>query len=31
VAAWEREMDSAGIETEIVSPLILPDYTRHER
>ena len=31
VAAWEKELDSAGVTTEIESPLILPDYTRHGR
>ena len=27
VAAWEKELDEAGIETDIESPLVLPDYT----
>jgi len=26
VPAWEKALDEAGIETEIESPLILPDY-----
>jgi len=28
---WEKELSQAGIETDIESPLILPDYTRHGR
>lgn len=28
VAAYEKELDSAGIKTELVSPKLLPDYTR---
>jgi succinate dehydrogenase / fumarate reductase flavoprotein subunit len=31
VAAWEKELEKAGIETDVESPLILPDYTRHGR
>jgi succinate dehydrogenase/fumarate reductase flavoprotein subunit len=31
VDAWEKELSDAGLETEIESPLILPDYTRHGR
>jgi succinate dehydrogenase / fumarate reductase flavoprotein subunit len=31
VAAWEKELASAEVETELESPLILPDYTRHGR
>ncbi len=31
VDAWEKELDRAKIETDIESPLILPDYTRHGR
>jgi succinate dehydrogenase/fumarate reductase flavoprotein subunit len=31
VDAWEKELDDAGIETDIASPLLLPDYTRHGR
>jgi succinate dehydrogenase / fumarate reductase flavoprotein subunit len=31
VGAWERELAEAGVETDIESPLILPDYTRHGR
>lgn len=31
VAAWERQLDEAGVETDIESPLMLPDYTRHGR
>ncbi len=31
VAAWEKELDQAGIETDVESPLILPDYARHGR
>jgi succinate dehydrogenase/fumarate reductase flavoprotein subunit len=29
VAAWEQGLADAGIETEVGSPLLLPDYTRH--
>jgi len=29
VADWNRELDEAGVETEVVSPILLPDYTRH--
>ena len=28
---WEKDLSQAGIETDIESPLILPDYTRHGR
>ena len=31
VAKWEEELNQAGIETDVESPLILPDYTRHGR
>jgi len=31
VTAWERELAEAGIDTDVQSPLILPDYTRHGR
>jgi succinate dehydrogenase/fumarate reductase flavoprotein subunit len=31
VNAWEKELAKAGIETDIQSPLLLPDYTRHGR
>jgi succinate dehydrogenase/fumarate reductase flavoprotein subunit len=31
VAAWERALASEGIETELCSPLLLPDYTRRSR
>ena len=31
VAAWEKQLAEAGIETDVQSPLILPDYTRHGR
>ena len=31
VAAWERKLEEAGVETDIESPLMLPDYTRHGR
>ncbi len=30
VEAWENALVAAGVETEIESPLLLPDYTRHE-
>jgi len=28
---WERQLKEAGLEPQIVAPLLLPDYTRHER
>lgn len=31
VDAWERELAASGIETEVESPLILPDYARRGR
>lgn len=31
VAAWHREREQAGIESETVSPILLPDYTRQVR
>jgi succinate dehydrogenase/fumarate reductase flavoprotein subunit len=31
VDAWEQELAEAGLETEVESPLVLPDYTRHGR
>jgi succinate dehydrogenase / fumarate reductase flavoprotein subunit len=31
VDTWERELAEAGVETDIESPLLLPDYTRHGR
>jgi succinate dehydrogenase / fumarate reductase flavoprotein subunit len=31
VTAWEKALADAGIETEVESPMILPDYTRHGR
>jgi succinate dehydrogenase/fumarate reductase flavoprotein subunit len=31
VDAWEKALVDAGIDTEVESPLILPDYTRHGR
>jgi len=29
VASWNRELDEAGVDTGVVSPILLPDYTRH--
>jgi len=29
VAAWNRELDGAGIDGAVQSPILLPDYTRH--
>ena len=29
--AWQRGLEEAGIETDVVSPILLPDYTRHGR
>ena len=31
LAAWQRALEEAGIVTEAVSPILLPDYTRHVR
>ncbi len=31
VSAYEKELEGAGIETELVSPKLLPDYTRKVR
>ena len=31
VGAWEKSLAEADIETEVESPLLLPDYTRHGR
>ncbi len=31
VAAWEKQLAEAGVETGVESPLLLPDYTRHGR
>jgi succinate dehydrogenase/fumarate reductase flavoprotein subunit len=31
VDAWEKGLSEAGIETDIQSPMLLPDYTRHGR
>jgi aspartate oxidase len=31
VKAWEEQVAEAGIETDVESPLILPDYVRHGR
>jgi succinate dehydrogenase/fumarate reductase flavoprotein subunit len=31
VDAWEKALTEAGVETEVASPLILPDYARHGR
>jgi succinate dehydrogenase/fumarate reductase flavoprotein subunit len=31
VDAWEQQLAEAGVETDVESPLILPDYTRHGR
>jgi succinate dehydrogenase / fumarate reductase flavoprotein subunit len=28
VEAWNRELEEAGVETGVVSPILLPDYTR---
>ena len=30
VEAWNRELDEAGVDTGVVSPILLPDYTRKE-
>ncbi|HFD38859.1 MAG TPA: FAD-binding protein [Anaerolineae bacterium] len=31
VAAWEKQLAEAGIETDVESPILLPDYVRHGR
>jgi succinate dehydrogenase / fumarate reductase flavoprotein subunit len=31
VQRWEKTVEEAGIETDVSSPLLLPDYTRHGR
>ncbi|MDH7486339.1 MAG: FAD-dependent oxidoreductase [Anaerolineae bacterium] len=31
VLAWERQLAEAGLNPQIVSPLLLPEYTRHVR
>jgi succinate dehydrogenase / fumarate reductase flavoprotein subunit len=31
VDAWQQQLDEAGIEPDLESPLLLPDYTRHGR
>ncbi len=28
---WNRELEEAGVDTGVVSPILLPDYTRHEQ
>jgi succinate dehydrogenase/fumarate reductase flavoprotein subunit len=28
VEAWNRELDESGVDTGVVSPILLPDYTR---
>ncbi len=30
VAAWNKEMKEAGVETDVVSPILLPDYARRK-
>jgi len=27
---WNRELEEAGVDTGVVSPILLPDYTRHQ-
>ncbi|MBS3784392.1 MAG: FAD-binding protein [Anaerolineae bacterium] len=29
VANWNQELDETGVDTGVVSPILLPDYTRH--
>jgi succinate dehydrogenase / fumarate reductase flavoprotein subunit len=29
INAWNKELDAAGIDGAIKSPILLPDYTRH--
>ncbi len=28
--AWNRELEEAGVDTGVISPILLPDYTRHQ-
>ncbi|HID89795.1 MAG TPA: FAD-dependent oxidoreductase [Anaerolineales bacterium] len=28
---WNRELEEGGVDTGVISPILLPDYTRHER
>lgn len=30
VRRWNRELEEAGVDTEVTSPILLPDYTRHQ-
>ena len=29
VEAWNRELEEAGVDTGVIAPILLPDYTRH--
>ena len=29
VEAWNRELDESGVDTGVIAPILLPDYTRH--
>ena len=29
VETWNRELEEAGVDTGVISPILLPDYTRH--
>jgi succinate dehydrogenase / fumarate reductase flavoprotein subunit/L-aspartate oxidase len=29
VAAWNRELEESGVDTSVIAPILLPDYTRH--
>jgi succinate dehydrogenase/fumarate reductase flavoprotein subunit len=29
VVAWNKELDAAGLDGTVKSPILLPDYTRH--
>jgi hypothetical protein len=31
IGDWNRQLKEAGLELEITSPKLLPDYTRHTR
>jgi succinate dehydrogenase/fumarate reductase flavoprotein subunit len=30
VEAWNRELEEAGVDTGVIAPILLPDYTRRE-
>jgi succinate dehydrogenase/fumarate reductase flavoprotein subunit len=30
VEGWNRELEGAGVDTGVIAPILLPDYTRRE-